>query len=104
MQESWPASLLGQKKTIVSRKVLRFILAMKIRQHGKMGVSCLFDAFERNATGAITPPYCFNCVKWFVFMYSFLCYASRLLRYQQRQTAIVVVVVAPGQGRGDGSK
>jgi hypothetical protein len=45
-----------------------------------------------NATLGPLWPYCLNCVKWFLFIASFLCYAFQILRYQQRQKAIVVVV------------
>ena len=72
------------------------VVSMKIRQNRKMGVSCRIDAFERYTTAAIRPPYCLNCVKWFLFMYLFLCYAFQLLQYQQQQKAIVVVDVGGG--------
>ena len=43
--------------------LMSIVVWMEIRQHEKMGLSCRFDAFERNATAPIRPPYCLKRVK-----------------------------------------
>ena len=73
---------------------MSIVVSMKIQQHGKMGVSCRFDAFERNAKANIRSPIVLTVLNGFYFCRHF--YVTRLSYYdinKDKKPLLVLVLV-----------